>query len=170
MRIFLVAVIILVNFILQTTILPYISIGGALPHTGLSIVVSFALLRGSMEGAITGFFTGLLLDVFFGMSLGYYALLFLLMGLVIGHSQKEFYRENYLLPVVFCLLATLAFESINFVTGLLSQGEVHIMYFLLRMVLPEMVYTAVFTIPIYRVLFGINEWLELKEKYKYRLF
>ena len=36
--------------------------------------------------------------------------------------------------------------------------------------LPEAVYTAIFTIPIYRLLFGINEWLELKEKYRYRLF
>ena len=33
-----------------------------------------------------------------------------------------------------------------------------------------MVYTAVITVPIYRILFGVNDWLELKEKYKYRLF
>ena len=44
------------------------------------------------------------------------------------------------------------------------------LYFLVRLALPEAVYTAVVTIPIYRLLFGINEWLELKEKYKYRLF
>ena len=41
---------------------------------------------------------------------------------------------------------------------------------LFNVLLPEMVYTAVLTIPVYRLLFGINEWLELKEKYKYRLF
>lgn len=29
---------------------------------------------------------------------------------------------------------------------------------------------TIVTVPLYRVLFGINEWLELKEKYKYRLF
>ncbi len=39
-----------------------------------------------------------------------------------------------------------------------------------RVLLPELVYMTIVTVPLYRVLFGINEWLELKEKYKYRLF
>lgn len=58
MRILLTGILIFVNFILQTTLLPYISIGGLLPNTALIIVVSYALLRGSTEGAIVGFFSG----------------------------------------------------------------------------------------------------------------
>ena len=50
------------------------------------------------------------------------------------------------------------------------QGEGNILYFLFRVLLPELVYMTIVTVPLYRVLFGINEWLELKEKYKYRLF
>ena len=100
MRILLTGILIFVNFILQTTLLPYISIGGILPNTALIIVVSYALLRGSTEGAIVGFFSGLPIDIFFGTSFGYYTLLFLLAGLLIGRSQKDFYRENYLLPII----------------------------------------------------------------------
>ena len=170
MRIFLTIVIVLVNFILQTTLLPYIAIGGVMPHTGLIIVVSLALLRGSTEGAWTGFVTGVLMDVFFGTSYGYYALIFLLLGFLSGRSQKNFYRENYLLPIIFCCLAVVVYETVIFITGLLSQGDIHVLYFLVRIMVPETVYTAIITIPIYRLLFGINEWLELKEKYKYRLF
>ena len=101
---------------------------------------------------------------------GYYTLLFLLAGLLIGRSQKDFYRENYLLPIIICSLAAIVYESIIFITGFFLQGNTTVLYFLVRLALPEAVYTAVVTIPIYRLLFGINEWLELKEKYKYRLF
>ena len=131
MRILLTGILIFVNFILQTTLLPYISIGGILPNTVLIIVVSYALLRGSTEGAIVGFFSGL--------------------------------------PII-CSLAAIVYESIIFITGFFLQGNTTVLYFLVRLALPEAVYTAVVTIPIYRLLFGINEWLELKEKYKYRLF
>ena len=150
--------------------LPYISSGGILPNTALIIVVSYALLRGSTEGAIVGFFSGLPIDIFFGTSFGYYTLLFLLAGLLIGRSQKDFYRDNYLLPIIICSLAAIVYESIIFITGFFLQGNTTVLYFLVRLALSEAVYTAVVTIPIYRLLFGINEWLELKEKYKYRLF
>ena len=133
-------------------------------------MVSYALLRGSTEGAIVGFFSGLPIDIFFGTSFGYYTLLFLLAGLLIGRSQKDFYRENYLLPIIICSLAAIVYESIIFITGFFLQGNTTVLYFLVRLALPEAVYTAVVTIPIYRLLFGINEWLELKEEYKYRLF
>ena len=133
-------------------------------------MVSYALLRGSTEGAIVGYFSGLPIDIFFGTSFGYYTLLFLLAGLLIGRSQKDFYRENYLLPIIICSLAAIVYESIIFITGFFLQGNTTVLYFLVRLALPEAVYTAVVTIPIYRLLFGINEWLELKEKYKYRLF
>lgn len=170
MRILLTSILVFVNFILQTTLLPYLSIGGVLPNTALIIVVSYALLRGSISGAMVGFFSGMLMDIFFGTSIGFYALLFLLAGLTIGRSQKEFYRENYLLPVIICSLTAMVYESIVFITGFVFQGETNILYFLLRLLIPEAVYTAVVTVPIYRLLFGVNEWLELKEKYKYRLF
>ena len=59
MRVFITAVIILVNFILQTTLFPLLSIGGVFPNTALIIVTSYALLRGSKEGAVVGAATGL---------------------------------------------------------------------------------------------------------------
>lgn len=170
LRIILIGVTIFINFILQTTLLPYASIGGVLPNTALIIIVSCGLLRGYWEGAVTGFFSGLLQDIFFGTSIGFYALLGLLSGLLAGLNQKNFYRENYLLPMIICAIITILYESVIYVIGFLFQGETNILYFVIRLALPEAVYTAILSIPIYRLLFGINEWLELKEKYRYRLF
>lgn len=170
LRAVLIGGIILLNFILQTTLLPYASIGGALPNTALIIIVSCGLLRGQWEGAAAGFFAGFLQDIFFGTSIGFYALLGIFAGLLAGINQKDFYRENYLLPMIICSIITLIYEGAVFFFGFFLRGETNILYFLIRLALPEAVYTSILSIPIYRLLFGINEWLELKEKYRHRLF
>ena len=170
MRIPITALIIFVNFILQTTLFPLLAIRGIFPNTALIIVTSYALLRGSKEGAIVGGFTGLLMDIFFSKMIGFYTLLYLVIGLFFGRSQKNFYRENYLLPIIFCAMSTVLFQAVLYITGFLFRGEGNLLYFLFSVLLPELVYMAIVTILVYRILFGINEWLELKEKYKYRLF
>ncbi|WP_458406643.1 rod shape-determining protein MreD [Anaerotignum sp.] len=170
MRIPVTALIIFVNFILQTTLFPLLAIRGIFPNTALIIVTSYALLRGSKEGAIVGGFTGLLLDIFFNTMIGFYTLLYLAIGLLFGRSQKSFYRENYLLPIIFCAVSTVLYQAVLYITGFLFRGEGNLLYFLFSILVPELVYMAIVTVIIYRILFGINEWLELKEKYKYRLF
>lgn len=170
MRIIISIAIVLINFILQTTLFPHLAIQGVFPNTALIIVASYALLRGSKEGCIIGICSGLLFDIFFGTATGYYALLFLVICYFTGKSQKNFYRENYLLPIVFCTMAAGFFETFQFVTELILRKDGNILFFIIKILLPTIVYTAIVTVPIYRILFGINEWLELKEKYKYRLF
>ena len=170
MRIAITAGIVLLNFILQTTLFPYFQIQGVFPNTALIIVTSYSLLRGSKEGALTGAGAGFLMDVFFHTYIGFYTVLYLLLGLLFGRSQRSFYRENYILPIIFCAVATILYQTVLYLSSVVFHGEGNLLYFLFRVLLPELVYMTVVTIPLYRLLFGINEWLELKEKYKYRLF
>ena len=170
MRILITTLIVFLNFILQTTLCPLLAVRGIFPDTALIIVTSYALLRGSKEGAIVGGFSGLLMDIFFSKMIGFYTLLYLAIGLLFGRSQKNFYRENYILPVIVCAVSTVLFQAVLYITGFLFRGEGNLLHFLFSILGPDLVYTAVVTILVYRILFGINEWLELKEKYKYRLF
>ena len=170
MRILITAVYIIINFLIQSTILHYIEIRGVIPNTTIILVVSYALLRGSTEGAIVGFFTGLLQDIFFGTSIGYFALFTTVTGYLFGRGNHNFYRENYILPMMLCAVAVLLYETMIYITSFLFRGQLNIIYILVNTILPETVYSCIFTIPLYRILFGTNEWLELKEKYKYRLF
>lgn len=47
MRIIITTLIVVLNFILQTTLFPYLAIQGVFPNTALIIVTSYSLLRGS---------------------------------------------------------------------------------------------------------------------------
>ena len=62
MRIIITTLIVVLNFILQTTLFPYLAIQGVFPNTALIIVTSYSLLRGSKEGALVGAGTGFLMD------------------------------------------------------------------------------------------------------------
>lgn len=169
-RIITVFLVLSVNIVFQSTILQNFSINGIIPNTAVIIVVSMALLRGSTEGAACGIAAGFLQDAFFGSSIGYYALLGMLLGFFAGKFNKGFYRENYVLPVIVGIVSTVAYESCIFLTSVLFSGNVMYFYFLLNVILPETVYNAVTTIIIYRILFSINGYLEEKEKYKRKLF
>ena len=159
-----------INIVFQSTILQGFSIAGVIPNTAIIIVVSMALLRGSTEGAICGTAAGLLQDVLFGSSIGYYALLGMLLGYFAGKFNKGFYRENYALPIIVSIAASIAYESLIFFTSVLFSGNTMYFYFFIKIILPETVYNAVATIIIYRILFSVNSALEEKEKYKRKLF
>ena len=163
-------ILILVNFILQTTLFQFLSIQGIFPNTALILLVSYALLRGSKEGIIAGIFTGILFDIFFGMHLGNYTVLYGFIGFFAGRGQKDFYRENYLLPILLCVIATGLYEGFFFITEFMFRDMGDIFFLFMKVLLPMEVYTVVVTIPVYRVCFSLNEHFELKEKYKYRLF
>ncbi|MCI1959245.1 MAG: rod shape-determining protein MreD [Clostridia bacterium] len=171
MRRFLITMLILIiNIILQSTLFNLIRIHSIIPNTALVVVVSMALLRGSIEGCLTGLGAGLLQDIFFGSSLGYYAVFGMVLGYLAGKFNHGFYKENYLLPVMLCFFSTVIYESMIFLTGPFFYGYLNYPYFFINLILPEAVYTAVLAIAIYRILFSVNEHIEKKEKYKRKLF
>lgn len=171
MRRFLITTLILIiNIILQSTVFNLIRINSVIPNTALVIVVSMALLRGSFEGCLTGFGAGLLQDIFFGTSLGYYAVFGMVLGYLAGKFNHGFYKENYALPVMMCFFSAIIYESMIFLTGPFFYGYLNFIHFFIKLILPEAVYSAVCTIAIYRILFSVNEHIEKKEKYKRKLF
>ena len=163
-------VILILNLVLQSTLLQGIQIRGIVPNTAIIIIVSFSLFRGSGEGAVIGLCAGLLQDIFFGSGIGYYGLLGMAAGYFCGMAHRDFYRENYFLPILLCAAATLLYESTIYLTGFFFSGNLNFLYYFINLILPETVYTALFSIIVYRILFGINDSLERKERHKRRLF
>ena len=65
----LIAVSIFVCFILQTTLFQSLNFGGISPNLLMIITAAFGLMYGQKCGIVTGFFCGLLIDMFFGQAL-----------------------------------------------------------------------------------------------------
>lgn len=170
MRVLVTALIIIVNFILQSTLFQYIEIMGIQPNIGVIIIVSFAFMRGETTGGIIGFFAGLLQDIFFGMYIGMYALLGLLIGILCGRFFRDYYKENFLIPMFLTVACTFLYEFVFFITNILLRGYTDFGFFLNRIILPEIVYTAFFSMFIYKLLFMINSKIEERERSKRKFF
>ena len=89
-----VTIIILVCFILQCTVFRSLAFGGIIPNLMIILTSSFGFMRGDREGLVIGFFCGLLCDIFFGQSLGFYALLYMFIGFVIRYHNHRLKSLN----------------------------------------------------------------------------
>ena len=170
LRVTVTGLVIFINFILQSTLFDYIRIGAIRPNTALVIIVCYAILRGDVEGSIIGFFTGLLQDIFFGSVIGLYALLGALIGYFCGKPFKNFYNENFMLPIVLVALSSLFHEFGFYFFTFLFRGRIDMLQYFWAIMLPGTVYATILSVPIYRLIYGINGLLEEREKKRRKLF
>ena len=170
MRIACMSVVLLINLIFQPTLFRYIEIIGIGPNTAVIIIVCYAMLRGDTEGAVFGFFSGLLQDIVFGRIIGLYAMLGLLTGYFFGKPFKDFYRESYLLPVFLVSTAVITYEFCFYLLTFLFLGHVDLLFYFWRIMLPTMVYSTLLAIPVYRLIYIINKGVENYEHKKRKLF
>jgi rod shape-determining protein MreD len=157
--------------ILQSTVFHYLSIYKIMPNTALIIIVSYSILRNDIEGAVFGFFAGLLQDIYFSNNvIGIHALLYALIGYYSGKVFKDFYKENYLIPMFLTFICSFIYEFIYYLIWFLFRGKTDISLYLFSIILPRSVYTVVATLPLYSIVYIVNEKLEYRSKDKTKLF
>jgi len=155
---------------MQTTLLPEIAIIGITPDTALILIVSYGILRGDIEGAIFGLFTGLVQDMMSGLFIGIFALLGFLVGYVCGKPFKDFFKDNYFLPLTVVVLVSLVYQFALYITTILFTGHFDFWLYARTIILPRTIYTASLSIPLYSLLHFINLKLEWHENNYRNLF
>lgn len=152
--------IVVVNFILQTTVFQGLSFAGIVPNLMIILVSSFGFMRGKKEGMFLGFFCGLLIDIFFGFYLGAYALLFMYVGFINGMFQKHFYPDDLKLPLLMIGLSDLSQNLVIYFIGFLFRSRYSFLYYLRAIILPEFVYTMIIAIFLYPLFLWINQKMD----------
>lgn len=156
LRILIYAAFLFLLLILQSTLLGYVSIYNVKPNLLVIFVVSVALLRGDKEGAVVGFFAGLMLDMAFGKLLGFYALLGMYLGFAVGSVNKRLYRDNFFVILFFTFVSTALYESSVHILSTLMTGTTDIIWTFTMKILPEAIYNSIVSILIFSVVKKIN--------------
>ncbi len=164
------AALVLVTFLLQTTVFPNLTIASVAPNLLLILTVAFGFLRGKKEGLFLGFFCGLIIDLFYGDYLGFHALLYMYLGFFNGFVHKVYYDEDIKVPVLLVAVSDLGYNLAIYFVQFLMRGRLDIFYYLEHIILPEIVYTVLITMICYRLLFLINKKLEAHELEGQRAF
>lgn len=158
------ALLILLCFLLQTSVFSHLELAGVTPNLVLIPVSFFGFMRGRKEGMILGFFSGLFLDLFFGNWFGLYALIFLYIGFLNGVLRTVFYGDDVKLPLAFIGLSDLFYGCLVYVFLFLFRQRYSFSFYFLNIILPEAVYTIVIAILLYYPLLKINSWFDKKDK------
>lgn len=154
---------IIVCYVLQSSLYQFISLANVMPNLLLILVVSIAYMRGKTEGMITGFFSGLLVDIQFGSLIGLYALLMMIIGYVAGFTNIIYSRDDYTLPMFFIAIADFVYQFLYYIVEFLIRGRLDFPYYLRAIILPEMIYTVAAAVIEYKLLHMINNHLDRKE-------
>ena len=157
-------VFVIVCFLLQSTIFHSLSMGGIIPNLMIVLTSSYGFMRGRKSGLLIGFFSGLLMDIFFGDILGFYALVFMYIGYLNGVFKKMFYPEDIKLPIALIVGSDFLYNLIIYIIIFMLRGRFQFFYYMLNIIVPEMVYTIIVTCVLYPLLLVVERLLERNEK------
>lgn len=157
-------IIIAICYLLQTTVFQALAFASISPNLLIIVVSAFGFMRGKKDGLYIGFFCGLLLDIFGGSVLGIYALLYMYIGYVNGFFRKMFYPEDIKLPMLLIAGSDVSCNLLIYFFFFLFRKRLDFQYYLLNIIIPELVYTMLVTIFLYVIVLKINQRLEVIEK------
>lgn len=146
--------------ILQSTVLNYFKFYNVKPNFIIVFITCVALLQGSIEGAVFGFFIGLAQDMLFGKMLGFYALLGLYLGFASGSLNKKLYRDNLVVITFITFVSTIIHEGFVFFFNMLEDviaGTADLIFAFKNIILIEAVCNSIVSLFIYVLLMRFSD-------------
>lgn len=155
---------IIICFLIQSSMFHYIALADVMPNLLLILVVSTAYMRGRTPGMLIGLFSGLLVDLMYGSYIiGLYALLYLVIGYFIGFTNKFYSNDDYTLPIIIIGVSDFIYGFFYYIFEFLLRGRLNFLYYLRRLILPEIIYTVAVSIFFYKLLHMINNRIDKKQ-------
>lgn len=164
-----IALMIMICFLLQSTLFQSLSLASISPNLLIILTSAYGFMKGKKEGMAVGFFCGLLEDIFFGRLLGMHALIYMYIGYANGYFNQIFYGEDIKLPMALISASELAYGLGTYMIMFLMRSRFDFFYYLRRIILPELLYTIIVTLFVYRIIYMIDQKLEKKKDLKERI-
>ena len=149
---------------LESTVFEKLPFASITPNLLIIVTSSFGFMRGKKEGMAVGFICGLLYDIMFNDLIGFYALVYTLIGYANGFFRKIFYDDDIKLPLILIVSSDFLFGNIVCIFMFIMRSKFHYFYYLKSVIIPEVIYTALVTLVLYQVILFINKKLEAEEK------
>lgn len=164
MRILILSLILIIEIILESTILPFIEIKSVAPNLMLITIISMGLIYGKREGIFLGLIGGLLYDILFGRILGVYGLIYMLIGYFMGISSEKVYRENRLIPLLFTIMGTLVYHGSFYLFQYLLGYEFSIIQYLKEYTGISLLLNVILVMFVYPIFLKLRNWNLLRDR------
>lgn len=155
---------ILAAFLIQTSVFPLMTMFSSVPNLLLILTFSLGFIYGSMTGMLCGFFAGLLLDLFYTGPFGFYCLIYMALGYTNGIFSRYYYDDFISLPLIMCAANELIYNLYIFLFRFLFRGKTDIIFYFTDIILPELLFSLLITLLIYRIFLKVGKKLDSMEQ------
>lgn len=162
-------IIIILSFVLQTTLFQTLSFGGIAPNLLIIITASYGFMYDKKYGMVVGFICGILMDIFYGEVMGFYALIYLYIGVANGFFHSVFYQEDVKLPLALITASDFIYCFVCYVLLFLLRGRFDFIFYLKNVIVPEIVYTIFVTVFLYPCVLFVNKTIDDAERGDHKL-
>lgn len=128
------------------------------------VTSSFGFMRGKREGMMVGFLSGLLIDIMFSDLIGFYTLIYTVLGYANGFFRKIFYDDDIKLPLILIATSDFLYGNIVCIFMFIMRSRFDYFYYLKSIIFPELIYTILVTLILYQLILKINKKLESEEQ------
>ena len=156
------AAIILINFILQTSLNSFLDIFGVIPNISLILVVIFSVMTNGVIGGILGLFTGMLYDIMFYEVFGIFTLIYFIIGVLSGYFSEEINKENYSMYCTIVFIATIVMNFSIYIISFFLNYNIEKAYLFVGKNLLELFLNTVLTILIMKFIVSLFNKLNIK--------
>lgn len=151
MVILILSIVVLLNFVIQSSILPYLGIFGVVPNTGIVIIIIISLFKGRYYGGFLGLVIGLLQDIIFSPVIGINAFIYFFAGYLVGVIENKLTKDNIIIPFLFSIIGVIYYHFSYYVFMFFLSRNIPFLSFTKDILLIEIIYSSLFSIPIYKV-------------------
>lgn len=146
--------------VLQATWLNYISVFDVKPNLFLVYIIVLSFFCTKMEGAVVGAIFGLVLDIIIGKIIGVNTVFSLLVGFTVALFCERIIRKNsVLITALSVMVITIVYESVYYLFAFLFAHGMGYWNALGGIILPECIFNAIVSIPVYYILRKLTQHL-----------
>ena len=156
------AMLMILLYALQTSLLTFISFNGFSANLMLLLTVSIAFLRGNEYGAFFGFMAGILQDATAGSYFGLATFSYITIGLIFGKFSVNLFRDQALLPVISSIPALVIHFAITIGFLFLLNYQIDLARFLREDFWSTAIMQVVLAYPVHKIVVTLNEYAKKK--------
>ncbi len=154
---------IIVFFVLQTTVFPMLKVTSIIPNILIILVSCAGFMQGEREGLFVGFACGFLMDVCSFDVFGFYSILYMIIGYLNGLFHNFFYLKDLKIPAIMITSSDFVCCILTYFFLFLLRSKFNFGYYFINIILPEIVYTLLIAVILYPLLWVIEAYIFKKK-------
>ncbi len=163
MRTFILLIISVLTISLQISVPNFLDLP-ILPNVALVLVICYSYIRSDIEGALLGLAIGLMQDALFSNVIGYYAIIYFIVGYISNHILKAFLNLNVIPVVCLNFIVTFIYGFMIYFISYFFEGRFEIFNYIYHIMLFEALENAVISIPVFYCIYYIDSKLRVREQ------